>query len=62
MRIGRGDGSCRGRPCGGESADQADATIRHIPYAFARRHGLVSTGEVEGRPDIAMREGADPNR
>ena len=32
-----------------------DAAAR-VPYAFARRHGLVATGEGE----VAMREGADP--
>jgi general secretion pathway protein E len=31
-----------------------------VPYAFARRHGLLPTGEDEGRLDVAMREGADP--
>jgi general secretion pathway protein E len=32
-----------------------------VPYAFARRHGLVATGAgADGRPEIAMREGADP--
>ena len=38
----------------------AGAVVRPIPYGFARRHGLVATGESEGRLDIAMREGADP--
>jgi general secretion pathway protein E len=33
-----------------------------IPYAFARRHGFLPTAESEdGRLDVAMREGADPN-
>ena len=73
MRIGRGEDLAADGPAA-ESADQADATLRDgpeqaatvgslsrpIPYAFARRHGLVATGEVDGRPDIAMREGADP--
>ena len=31
-----------------------------IPYSFARRHGLLPTGEEDGRLDVAMREGADP--
>jgi general secretion pathway protein E len=31
-----------------------------VPYGFARRHGLLPTGEDEGgRLDVAMREGAD---
>ena len=32
-----------------------------VPYAFARRHGLLPTAEEEGRLDVAMREGADPH-
>ena len=31
-----------------------------VPYAFARRHGFVATGEGGGQPEIAMRAGADP--
>ena len=38
-----------------EEAAVAEAPTR-IPYGFARRHGLVATGEAE----VAMREGADP--
>jgi general secretion pathway protein E len=47
-------------------ADQGDVTVVaeaepiRVPYSFARRHGLLPTGEVEGRLDVAMREGADP--
>lgn len=37
------------------------ATIARIPYGFARRHGFVATGEVDGRLAVAMRAGADPN-
>ena len=48
MRIARGDETV-----------ETDAPIR-IPYSFARRHGLVATGESDGRLDVAMREGADP--
>ncbi|HEX8641736.1 MAG TPA: ATPase, T2SS/T4P/T4SS family [Allosphingosinicella sp.] len=51
MRIGRGDEF--------EGEFQAAPAVR-LPYAFARRHGLVATGETDGRPDIAMREGGDP--
>jgi general secretion pathway protein E len=51
MRIGRGDEF--------EGALEPAPAVR-IPYGFARRHGLVATGETDGRPDIAMREGADP--
>ena len=49
MRIARGE-----EP----AADALAAPL--IPYAFARRHGLVPTGEADGRLDVAMREGADP--
>jgi general secretion pathway protein E len=51
MRIGRGEEF--------EGPLEPAPAVR-IPYAFARRHGLVATGENDGRPDIAMREGADP--
>ncbi|MGZ8350686.1 MAG: GspE/PulE family protein, partial [Allosphingosinicella sp.] len=48
-----------------DPADLAPASLsglpaRPIPYSFARRHGLVATGESEGRLDVAMRDGADP--
>jgi general secretion pathway protein E len=39
---------------------EAPAPVR-IPYAFARRHGLVLTGAHNGHLEVAMREGADPN-
>lgn len=42
---------------GGQSAS---APARQIPYAFARRHGFVVTGELDGKAEVAMREGADP--
>ena len=32
-----------------------------LPYSFARRHGLLPTGEADGRLEVAMREGADPH-
>lgn len=44
----------------GDEAEPAAAPVPGIPYSFARRHGLVATGEADGRPAIAMREGADP--
>ena len=31
-----------------------------LPYAFARRHGFLPTGEAEDRVEVAMRQGADP--
>jgi general secretion pathway protein E len=37
----------------------AEPAVR-VPYGFARRHGLVATGETDGRLDVAIREGADP--
>ena len=51
MKIGPGDEF--------EPAAAAPEPVR-IPYSFARRHGLVATGERDGRPEVAMREGADP--
>ncbi|MDQ8755666.1 ATPase, T2SS/T4P/T4SS family [Sphingosinicella sp. LHD-64] len=43
----------------GEDPAPAEALVS-VPYAFARRHGFVATGETDGRLDVAMREGADP--
>lgn len=43
----------------GDEAAPAEAPVS-VPYAFARRHGFVTTGETDGRLDVAMREGADP--
>ena len=34
--------------------------LPHIPYGFARRHGLVPTGISDGTLEVAMREGGDP--
>ncbi|MEM1132484.1 MAG: type II secretion system ATPase GspE [Pseudomonadota bacterium] len=31
-----------------------------IPYAFAKKHGIVIVGEQDGRIQIALRENADP--
>jgi general secretion pathway protein E len=36
-------------------------TIPRIPYAFARRQGLLPTGAEDGMVAVAMREGADPH-
>jgi general secretion pathway protein E len=38
----------------------ASAQPARVPYAFARRHGLVATGGGEGGLAVAMREDADP--
>jgi len=32
-----------------------------IPYAFARKHGVVLVGPTNGHVKVAMREGADPS-
>ncbi len=37
------------------------AAPARIPYAFARRHGVVLIGGGNGHLTVAMREGADPN-
>jgi general secretion pathway protein E len=65
VRVARGATPAAARPPAndpdGPAAPVGDIqALRHIPYAFARRHGLVATGERDGRPEIAMREGADP--
>lgn len=31
-----------------------------IPYAFAREHGVMITGDADGRYTVALRDGADP--
>ena len=39
----------------------SEAAVARVPYAFARRHGLLPTAESEaGTLDVAMRAGADP--
>jgi general secretion pathway protein E len=65
VRVGRGEAVAAAPPAANDP-DQPPPTagdseaLRPIPYAFARRHGFVATGERDGRPQIAMREGADP--
>jgi general secretion pathway protein E len=53
MKIARGD-----EPAPADAPEAAP--LVRIPYAFARRHGLVPAAEADGRLDVAMREGADP--
>ena len=54
MRIGRGEEQT-------ERGTVPEGTVPvRVPYAFARRHGLLPTAEEDGRLDVAMREGADP--
>ena len=43
-----------------EDVDVEPAAPARIPYAFARRHGVVLAGGDNGKPTVAMREGADP--
>ncbi|WP_166036664.1 ATPase, T2SS/T4P/T4SS family [Sphingosinicella sp. YJ22] len=44
------------------TAPEEDAVLApaRIPYAFARRHGVVLAGGDNSKPTVAMREGADP--
>ncbi|MFN3726100.1 MAG: GspE/PulE family protein [Allosphingosinicella sp.] len=44
----------------GEDPVLEPAAPARIPYAFARRHGVVLAGGDNGKPTVAMREGADP--
>ena len=63
MRMARGDEHAAVVAAASEAdsaASDDSAALRPIPYGFARRHGFVATGEQDGRPDVAMREGADP--
>ena len=56
MRIARGDEGPAPTPV----ANDTDAGVPRIAYSFARRHGLLPTGESDGRLAVAMRAGADP--
>jgi general secretion pathway protein E len=38
----------------------SEAAVAKVPYAFARRHGLLPTADNDGALDVAMRAGADP--
>ena len=64
MRIAKGDEVVIGTVPKGQSLGEGtvpDAPpLARVPYAFARRHGLLPTGEEDGKLDVAMREGADP--
>ena len=62
MKVARGDAFAGTQPAqAGLDPERSDpaAPARSIPYAFARRHGLVAAGERDGYPEVAMREGAD---
>ena len=56
MRIARGEdeGVLTGAPA------DASASPARLPYAFARKHGVVMVGPGNGHLQVAMREGADP--
>ena len=56
MKIARRRERSRGWPTAPEDA----TLLARMPYSFARRHGLLPTGEEDGQLDVAMREGADP--
>jgi general secretion pathway protein E len=56
MRIARGEEPVEVLELVPEPAPE----LARVPYSFARRHGLLPTGEADGRLDVAMREGADP--
>ena len=63
MRIGRGEQAIEAAPPVRPQEDQAETAgpvPARVPYGFARRHGLVATGERDGMLEVAMREGADP--
>ena len=57
----RGEGPAAVHAAANDREPAAAASPVQLPYAFARRHGLVVAGERDGRPRIAMREGADPH-
>ncbi|MGQ0661349.1 type II secretion system ATPase GspE [Sphingosinicella sp.] len=56
MRIARGDEA----PAPPPVANDSEAAVPRIAYGFARRHGLLPTAESDGRLEVAMRAGADP--
>ena len=43
-----------------QSFERAALPVREIPYAFAKTNGVVLMPSDDGRPTIALREGADP--
>ncbi len=65
MRIGRGDEVLleEGEMLAAEApAAPAEAPMPvRIPYAFARKHGVVLVGAGDGHMKVAMRQGADPS-
>jgi hypothetical protein len=69
-----GSGADEDRPGTGSRARTSDVVVEpaidaasepaqmpvRIPYAFARKHGVVLVGSTNGHLKVAMREGADP--
>jgi hypothetical protein len=66
MKIGRGqevvleEGDLVVEPAVDTAPAEAPMPVR-IPYAFARKHGVVLVGSTNGHLKVAMREGADPS-
>jgi hypothetical protein len=65
MKIGRGqevvleESEVVVEPAIDAASEPAQMPVR-IPYAFARKHGVVLVGSTNGHLKVAMREGADP--
>jgi general secretion pathway protein E len=65
MKIGRGQevvleqSDIVVEPAIDAASEPAQMPVR-IPYAFARKHGVVLVGSTNGHLKVAMREGADP--
>ena len=57
MRIARGE---EAQPAPPPVANDSDAQVLRIAYAFARRYGVLPVAEGDGQLDVAMRAGADP--
>jgi len=60
MRIVRGEVGQQPPPAGANGAANDTEGVPRIAYGFARRFGLLPTGEEDGRLIVAMRAGADP--
>jgi general secretion pathway protein E len=59
MKIGRGE-KLVSEAAGDGAAPAPSMPLVDLPYAFAKKHGLVLRRESQDRLLVAMREGADP--
>jgi general secretion pathway protein E len=48
------------RPARELALEATGAASARLPYSFAKRHGVAIAGEADGRPVVALLDGADP--